>query len=83
MALAGKPVVFTRVATNPQPGLKPAPLVVIGTLPVDSVAAATTTANGTVKKAATQADFAGADITALKAELNAWLVKLKAAGIQA
>lgn len=44
---------------------------------------ATTTVNGTVKKAATQADFAGADITALKVELNAFLDKLQAAGIVA
>jgi len=45
-----------------------------------TVPAATTTTNGTVKKAAAQADFAGADITALKVELNAFLAKLKAAG---
>jgi hypothetical protein len=31
--------------------------------------------------AATQATFAGADITALKVELNAFLTKLKTAGI--
>lgn len=31
--------------------------------------------------AAAQADFAGADITALKVELNAFLTKLEAAGI--
>jgi hypothetical protein len=31
--------------------------------------------------AATQAAFAGADITALKVELNAFLTKLKTAGI--
>lgn len=31
--------------------------------------------------AATQATFAGADITALKVELNAFLAKLKTAGI--
>lgn len=31
--------------------------------------------------AAAQADFAGADITALKVELNAFLAKLEAAGI--
>jgi len=48
-----------------------------------AVSAATTTVNGTVKKAATQADFAGADIAALKVELNAFLAKLKAAGIVA
>jgi len=47
------------------------------------VPVATTTVNGTVKKSATQADFAGADITALKVELNAFLAKLKAAGIVA
>lgn len=35
------------------------------------------------KQAATQATFAGADITALKVELNAFLAKLKAAGIVA
>ena len=48
-----------------------------------AVPAATTTVAGIVKKSATQADFAGADITALKVELNAFLAKLKAAGISA
>lgn len=48
-----------------------------------TVPAATTTVNGTVKKSATQADFVGADITALKVELNVFLAKLKAAGISA
>lgn len=41
---------------------------------------ATTAVAGVVKKAAAQADFAGADIAALKVELNAFLAKLKAAG---
>lgn len=45
--------------------------------------AATTTVNGTVKKAATQANFAGADTATLLVELNAFLAKLKAAGIVA
>lgn len=48
-----------------------------------AVPAATTTLNGTVKKAATQANFAGADVAALVVELNAFLAKLKAAGIVA
>ena len=48
-----------------------------------AVPAATTTVNGTVKKAATQANFAGADAAALVVELNAFLAKLKAAGIVA
>ena len=48
-----------------------------------TVPAATTTTFGTVKQAAIQADFAGADITALKVELNAFLTKLEAAGIVA
>jgi len=48
-----------------------------------AVAPATTTKNGTVKKAATQANFAGADNAALLVELNAFLAKLKAAGIVA
>lgn len=48
-----------------------------------AVAPATTTVNGTVKKAATQANFAGADNAALVVELNAFLAKLKAAGIVA
>ena len=43
--------------------------------------AATTTAPGTVKKAAAQTTFVGADITAVKVELNAFLVKLQNAGI--
>lgn len=50
--------------------------------PVGLPVAATTSTPGLVKKVATQADFAGADIAALKVELNAWLVKLKTAGIQ-
>jgi len=48
-----------------------------------AVPAATTTVNGTVKKAATQANFAGADTAVLLVELNAFLAKLKAAGIVA
>lgn len=48
-----------------------------------TVPLATTAVAGIVKKSATQADFAGADITALKVELNAFLAKLKAAGISA
>lgn len=48
-----------------------------------AVPAATTTVNGTVKKAATQVNFAGADTAALLVELNAFLAKLKAAGIVA
>lgn len=47
---------------------------------VYTLPAATTTVIGGVKKAATQADFVGADITALKVELNAFLAKLKTAG---
>lgn len=35
------------------------------------------------RRAATQATFAGADITALKVELNAFLAKLKAANVVA
>lgn len=38
---------------------------------------------GTVLQAEAQADFAGADVTALKVELNAFLAKLEAAGIVA
>lgn len=44
-------------------------------------APATLTAQGTVLKAAAQTDFVGADVTALKVELNAFLDKLQAAGI--
>lgn len=47
------------------------------------VPVATTTTNGTVKQAAAQANFAGADAAALVVELNAFLAKLKAAGIVA
>lgn len=46
-----------------------------------AAATATTAAAGTVKKAAAQATFAGADVTALKVELNAFYAKLQAAGI--
>lgn len=49
----------------------------------ETVPVATTTTNGTVKQAATQANFAGADTAALVVELNAFLAKLKAAGIVA
>lgn len=81
----GKAVTATYSATNPQPGYAPEPVVFVGAggIPGAAIAAATTTNFGTVKKAATQADFAGADLAALKVELNAWLVKLKAAGLQA
>lgn len=48
-----------------------------------SIGPATTTTAGTVKQAATQANFAGADTAALVTELNAFLAKLKAAGIVA
>lgn len=34
-----------------------------------------------IAAAAPQADFAGADVTALKVELNAFLAKLEAAGL--
>lgn len=37
----------------------------------------------TANVAATQATFVGADLTALKVELNAFLVKLKTAGLVA
>ncbi len=42
---------------------------------------ATTSVAGIVKKAATQAVFAGANIDDLKIELNTFLVKLQTAGI--
>jgi len=45
-----------------------------------AVPAATTTVNGTVKKAAYQAPAAAADVAALKAQLDALVVKLVAAG---
>lgn len=45
--------------------------------------AATTTVNGTVKKAATQAASTATDVAGLVADFNALLVKLKAAGIMA
>lgn len=48
-----------------------------------SIGPATTTTAGTVKQAATQANFAGADAAAIVVELNAFLAKLKAAGIVA
>lgn len=48
-----------------------------------AVPAATTTKAGIVKKATTQANFAGADVPALLVELNAFLAKLKTAGIVA
>ena len=48
-----------------------------------SISPATTTTAGTVKQAATQANFAGADAAAIVVELNAFLTKLKNAGIVA
>jgi hypothetical protein len=53
------------------------------TVGISTPVAATTTVAGVVKQSATQADFAGADAAALVVELNAFLVKLKAAGIVA
>lgn len=50
---------------------------------ISAPGAATTTVAGVVKKAAAQADFAGADAAALVIELNAFLAKLKTAGIVA
>lgn len=44
---------------------------------------ATTTTQGAVKQAVAQADFVGADVTALKVELNAFLTKLETAGLVA
>lgn len=81
MAPRPKAVTFTQSASNPQPGYDPEPLVIVGSMPGASVAAATTANAGVVKKAASQATFAGADVTALKVELNAWYAKLQAAGI--
>lgn len=77
-----KPISLTQAATNTAAG-DPQPLVIIGTLPEGGVAAATTTVRGTVKKAAAQATFAGADLAAVKVELNAFYAKLQAAGIVA
>lgn len=48
-----------------------------------TVPAATTTTNGTVKQSAYQAPAAAADVAALKAQLDALVVKLVAAGIMA
>lgn len=48
--------------------------------PDGAVGEASLTEQGTVLQAAYQADFAGADITALKLELNAFLAKLQDAG---
>ena len=55
----------------------------VGAANTTAATLATTAIPGVVKKTATQADFAGVDLAAVKVELNAWLVKLKAAGIQA
>lgn len=51
------------------------------TAAVSAVPTATTTTAGVVKKAATQANFAGADTAALVTELNTFLTKLKTAGL--
>ncbi|MDF5713566.1 MAG: head fiber protein [Rhizonema sp. NSF051] len=47
------------------------------------IPAATTTVNGSVKKAATQANSTATDVAGLVADFNALLAKLKAAGIMA
>lgn len=47
------------------------------------IPAATTTTNGTVKQAAYQAPAAAADVAALKAQVDALVVKLVAAGSMA
>lgn len=48
-----------------------------------AVPAATTSVAGVVKQAAITADFAGADAAAIVVELNAFLAKLRTAGIVA
>lgn len=80
MALAPKPIAVTqRAAVSGEPA--PEPLVIVGAVPATALPAATTSTAGVVKKAASQATFAGADITALKVELNAWYAKLQTAGL--
>lgn len=89
-AITGKPAVIASGATQAEArtaiGAGTSSLVV-GTGATDAKAgnytppAATTSVAGVVKVAAAQANFAGADVPALLIELNAFLVKLKTAGI--
>ncbi len=74
------------MAVNPVLGAGYIPAVVDLAKKIDAgtaVPAATTTTLGTVKKAAYQAPAAAADVAALKAQLDALVVKLVAAGIMA
>ena len=81
MAPAPKPIVLTqRAAVAGEPA--PQPFVVVGTVPASAVAPATTTTNGTVKKAATVAPATvTADATSAATQLNALIVSLRNAGI--
>lgn len=78
--VAPKPVKLTqRAAVAGEPA--PQPLDIVGSVPAAALPAATTSVAGVVKKAASQATFAGADLAALKVELNAWYAKLQTAGL--
>lgn len=62
---------------------EPRPLVDRNGKPISADATASTTVAGSVKQAAAQADSVAADNTALRADFNALLAKLRTAGIMA
>lgn len=78
MAVAPKPITLTQRAAVAGE-LAPQPFEVVGTIPAAAVAPATTTVNGTVKKAATVAP--ATDAATVITQLNALIVSLRAAGI--
>lgn len=76
-----KPVSLTSVATNAYAGPDPQPLVVVGSLPVGSIPAATTAAIGGVKKLPAQVNSVATDAAGIVTDFNLLLGKLRTAGI--
>lgn len=78
-----KPVSFVTGISGANPKFAPEPLEVVGGIPAASVPAATTSTNGTVKRAAAQANSTATDVAGLVTDFNALLAKLRTAGILA
>jgi len=78
-----QPVTFVTGISGANPKFAPEPLEIVGALPAASVPAATNTVNGTVKRAAAQANSTATDVAGLVTDFNALLAKLRTAGILA
>jgi len=92
MAYSGIPVSFT--SGSAPSNAAPLPFVVVGNVPVSSLALATTSTAGVVKKASTVAASTGSasatydtttqnTITNIQTQLNALIANLKTAGVVA